>query len=97
MVLGMELQYLVAPLVTVLGLVVTILTLTNSNKTLRAELKGDISELRSELKGEIAGVRTELKGDIYALSNRVTSLEDRMYHLTLALAGYVKYAKESAE
>jgi len=73
---GMDINDLVAPLVTVLGLIVTVLTIKNSNAHLRSELKADIAELRSEV-----------KADLREQSNRITALEDRVYHLALIVGG----------
>jgi chromosome segregation ATPase len=94
----MDFNYLIAPLVTVIGIIATILTITSSNRSVRAdmaemrtEIKGDIAELRTELKGDIAELKTELRtefrSEIGRLDKRMDNLDDRIYGLTLTMVG----------
>lgn len=52
----------------------------------RTDLKGDLSELRTEVKGDIAELRTEVKGDIAELRTVVDRLDERVYALATGQA-----------
>ena len=57
-----------------------------TTRSLRTELKGDLSELRTEVKGDIAELRTEVKGDIAELRTVVDRLDERVYALATGQA-----------
>jgi hypothetical protein len=72
----MDFNYLIAPLVTVIGIIATILTITSSNRSVRADLKGDMADLKTEFRSEIGRI-----------DKRMDNLDDRIYDLTLTMVG----------
>jgi len=113
----MDIQYVIGPLASVLGVIVSVLAIVGSNRSLKIDLKREIkADIKAELDTrfgavdarfdavdarfnamdarfaamdkKIDTVKADLSAQIVGNTRRIEALDDRVYQLTLTMAGF---------